>query len=75
MTTVTAITGKCIDCGHIFILGVTGIETADGDKCDTCAGVIRDRVGYAYMNKQFKCFCTDPVHPGDNENCPVHGGK
>jgi hypothetical protein len=19
------------------------------------------------------CTCTDPVHPGDNENCPVHG--
>ena len=22
-----------------------------------------------------KCTCMDPVHPGDNPNCPIHGGK
>lgn len=22
-----------------------------------------------------KCVCLDPVHAGDNKNCPVHGRK
>jgi len=67
------IKGKCVICGRIFVFGKGGIETATGDKCDSCAGVIRDRIGYAFMDKQLKCFCLDPVHPGDNDNCPVHG--
>jgi DNA-directed RNA polymerase subunit RPC12/RpoP len=22
-----------------------------------------------------KCLCLDPIHAGDNPNCPIHGGQ
>lgn len=65
--TAQAPTVKCPLCGGDYTLGVNG--TIDG--CDECTGVERLPQGYVAEI----CTCLDPIHEGDNPNCPMHGGK
>jgi hypothetical protein len=56
--------GRCVVCGRSFVFGKSGIETATGDKCNSCAGVIKDEISRTYQNKKFKKY--DDVYKETN---------
>lgn len=66
-------TVTCHKCHRPFVLGVAGIVTSDGNECDHCANVVRDRAGFAWTSQPKMCMCYHLV--GDNPKCVVHGGE
>lgn len=45
-------------------------------KCILCSQMHSMEDGLicaACKRKNASCMCVDPIHPGDNENCPIHG--
>jgi hypothetical protein len=65
---------NCKDCGKKATLGIDGVVTVDGNKCDNCAGIQRGLGGFAYeaSAKSQGDHCTCFEKRGDNPRCPIH---
>jgi len=65
----------CEDCKRECTLGIDGVVTMNGNKCDQCAGIVRGLGGFAFEENSStpreQCCCLEFV--GDNKDCPIHG--
>lgn len=63
----THVCGWCLESGEGSLVMIGQVVVLDSHKC--CMDAV---TGY---QAPAECACYDPIHPGDNPNCPKCGRK
>ena len=53
-------TYMCNVCGELFDMGTNGVVVEDKPTCDSCAGVKRDKDGFAWLPWEEELTLEDP---------------